>query len=151
MDVYNIRNQPVAIDAADLGDLDAIFVSDPSGTEALTRLGAYSRKFERQRVDYPVAIRVLRPDGVELDRGHAVIRNMTPEGAFLGDLALETGLVPVGPFSLHFQVVEGDLEGVEGSCRPVRIAAGNQGGIGVTFKKVYVRILGHELDEEDHN
>jgi hypothetical protein len=150
MDMFNIRNQRIAIDASGATDLDGIFVPDGSAAnEAFARLGAHSRRFERQAVDYPVEVRLVDREGQEVDRGQAVIRDMTPAGAFIGDLDLATGVIPVTAFNLHFRVVEGDLEGVEGTCRPVRITSGADGGIGVTFRKVYVRILGEDGDEED--
>jgi len=153
MGVFNIRNQRYEVDGPDPdpeGDAP-VFVSDSQETEnAFARLCAHSRKFERQHVDYPVSIRLVGLDGAEFDRGRAIICNMTPEGAFIGSLELDRGIVPVDPFHLHFKVENGDLRGIEGSCRPVRITAGENAGFGVTFKQVYVRILGEDLCEGEY-
>ena len=140
MDTFNIRDQRLNV-----GGRPA-----RSGEEgALEQLRAHIRKFERQEVDYPVSVKLIGLGGDLFDAGDATIRDMTPEGAFIGNLRLSGGVVPIDPFQLHFRVESGDLKGIEGSCRPVRITSGTTGGFGVRFQQVYVKILGEDIDSAE--
>ena len=55
-------------------------------------------------------------------------------GAWIADLHIEGGMMPVGDFRVAFRVTTGEMAGVEAVCRPVRARFGDRPGLGVVFQ-----------------
>ena len=96
----------------------------------------HKRRWPRMPADWPVAVKVLlkgQSGRADADTGVGTIRDVSQGGAFLSDIRLKRGALPVTPFALEVKVKDGKGAGLTAECRPVRIETNGGLGMGIEF------------------
>ena len=96
----------------------------------------HKRRWPRISADWPVALKVLlrgQSGRADADTGIGTIRDVSQGGAFLSDIRLKRGALPVTPFALELKVKDGKGAGLSAKCRPVRIETNGGLGMGIEF------------------
>jgi len=92
------------------------------------------RRWPRFRADWPAAFRVRRRGRAAAPQGGtAVVRDVSQGGAYLEDIRMHRGGLPLAPFTLHIRVTGGEGKGLKATCRPIRIHTNEGLGLGVAF------------------
>lgn len=98
------------------------------------------RRHPRRRTDFSVRFRIVLKDGSIFNRGVARVTDVGPGGALLTDFSCARDAFPTQPFAIAFKIIDGEFDGVEAECRPVRFAYDPEFGIGVRFETLSVRV-----------
>ena len=93
----------------------------------------HRRRFERIPVDIPVYVKILLPDDTVFDEGHAKMLDLSPVSALIGEFRLHKQVMPVTPFLLGIEVVEGELSALRIRGRIARIGLIDGVQMGVEF------------------
>lgn len=101
---------------------------------------AERRSHPRTESDFPVSFRIILDDGRIFNRGTAKVADLGPGGAMLTGFSCARDAFPTRNFSIAFKVCEGEFEGVEAVCTPVRFSFTPSFGIGVRFESISVRV-----------
>ena len=114
-----------------------IFHAAERSAEFFDHLKAHYRESRRTSVEIKAEIKLVLPDGNVFDAGKAVIRNISPSGALLGDVKLPKNCYPVSPFKVEIVMKGGDHDGIGIEALPVRFEHAI-GGMGVKFNEIFV-------------
>lgn len=101
------------------------------------------RRHQRTLLDVPVSIELRDTDGTKLGQGHAVLKDLSLDGACLTDLdvtAAEGKNLEGKSPRIHFRITEGPFQGVEAVAKPVRPLALN-GSVGVSLENGFQLML----------
>ena len=101
------------------------------------QLQAHYRECKRKDVEIQAEIEIISEDNEFLDRGTAIIKNVSPTGALLGQVKLGQKSYPVGNFLINVRMKSGPYTGIGFRCSPVRFVPGEV-GIGVKFEEIFV-------------
>ena len=101
------------------------------------QLQSHYRECKRKDVEVHAEIEIIDEDGKLLDRGTAVIKNVSPTGALLGQVKLGQKSFPVGGFQVNVRMKSGPYAGIGFRSSPVRFVP-EEDGIGVKFDEIYV-------------
>jgi hypothetical protein len=82
--------------------------------------GAERRRHPRRETILFLEVAVYSPAGRLLDRGSAVMRNVSLSGALLGGVVVPAGSAPGVGFRIGIRLLEGPLQMTEILCRVVR-------------------------------
>ncbi len=102
--------------------------------------GLHTRRYPRRNARVSVLLKLTDEHGNPLGVGSGVITDLTPVGAWISELRIEGGMMPVGEFRVAFRVTHGEMAGVEAVCRPVRARFGERAGLGVAFQHLRVSV-----------
>ncbi|MHC5019596.1 MAG: hypothetical protein ACYTGX_05700 [Planctomycetota bacterium] len=102
--------------------------------------GLHTRRYPRRKARIAVLLKLTDERGAPLGVGSGVITDLTPVGAWISELRIEGGLIPIGEFRVAFRVTSGEMAGVEAVCRPVRARFGERAGMGVAFQHLRVSV-----------
>jgi hypothetical protein len=86
-------------------------------------------------VNQTARVEIHATGGGRFTQGTAVIRDISLQGARLGDLRLEGRFLPSAPFLIHLDLPPTMLPGLRAVCRPVRIACHVELELGVVFEE----------------
>jgi len=95
----------------------------------------HRRRHARQEVALGAEFAVYHRDGTLYDQGVATIRDLSPGGARVADVALPLGNLPTEPFTVSIKPMHKILEGVEIPGRVVRMATNGSTSYGIEFLK----------------
>lgn len=93
----------------------------------------HRRRYQRIPVDIPVYVRILLSDGTVFDEGKARFLDLSPISALVGNFNLHKQLIPLSPFTLEMEVLEGELAAVRVRGRIARIVMPDEMQMGVEF------------------
>jgi hypothetical protein len=102
--------------------------------------GGERRKHSRQPADFTVHFRIVLEDGRVFNRGSATLSDVGPGGALLTGFSCARDAFPTRPFTMAFKILDGEFEGVEAVCTPLRFSYTPSFGIGVRFESLSVRV-----------
>jgi transcriptional regulator with XRE-family HTH domain len=93
----------------------------------------HRRRAERRDCEIPVNLRIDLGTGNEVfDTGTALVRNLSPYGAFLTTIQMQKNVIPLVSFVLSLNFA-GILEGVSVKARIIRLNAAEAIQMGVDF------------------
>ncbi|NOZ21843.1 MAG: LacI family DNA-binding transcriptional regulator [Planctomycetes bacterium] len=101
----------------------------------------HRRRFERIPVDFPVYVKILLPDDMVFDEGHAKMLDLSPVSALIGEFRLHKQVMPVTEFLLGIEVLEGELAAVRLRARIARISLTEGVQMGVEFVEIEREVL----------
>ncbi|MBI4566647.1 MAG: PilZ domain-containing protein [Planctomycetes bacterium] len=96
----------------------------------------HRRRFERHDVTIGAELIIRTRDGGMFDQGVATIRDISPSGARLTDVATPLGTFPAEAFSVTLRPLQKPLLDVEIEGRIVRFHSEGQAAFGVAFVQV---------------
>lgn len=97
--------------------------------------GAERRRHPRKETILFLEIAVYHPTGKLLDRGTAVMRNVSLSGALLGGVVVPAGAIPGEGFTVGIRLLEGPLQALEIRCRVIRCRQKDEGvEVGLEFE-----------------
>jgi hypothetical protein len=117
--------------------LPSVFRAAEQSAEFQDHLRAHYRETRRVAAEIGAEIRLLLNDGRLYDQGTAVIRNISPSGALLGDVHLPRDSFPAAAFRVELRLRGEPYEGIGIHARPVRFEPGLR-GLGVQFEEIFV-------------
>ena len=98
----------------------------------------HRRRAERKECEIPVLLRIDLNDGAETyDTGTAMVRNLSPYGAFLTSIQTQKNVLPLLPFMISLDF-NGLLAGVSVKARVIRLNAADAIQMGIDFFNVSV-------------
>lgn len=101
----------------------------------------YFRRWSRQAVRLSARVEVVVGRKV-VDRGSAVVRDVSLRGALLSDLRLRKGGLPLKPFRLRLELRSGKLAEMGAICAPIRFGRGRSFELAVEFEDFWIRYEG---------
>jgi len=93
----------------------------------------HRRRYKRIPVDIPVYVRIVLADGSVFDEGRARFLDLSPISALVADFRLRKQLLPLSPFILAIEVLEGELAALKVRARIARMTIADGVHMGVEF------------------
>lgn len=115
----------------------SIFKAAARSKEFFDHLEAHYRECKRKKVDIDADVGLVLEDGTVYSEGTAKVKDVSPSGALLSELALNKEAFPVKPFIVDLKMRSPGYEGIRFRCKPVRFVA-EEKAIGVRFEEVSV-------------
>ena len=116
-----------------------VFQAAERAAEFYDHLKGHYRQTKRAPVAIPADIKLLTGDGKVFDAGTAMVMNVSPSGALLGDIKLPKNCYPAEPFTMEVVMKGGDYDGIGIEALPVRFEHEYR-GIGVKFLEIFVAV-----------
>jgi transcriptional regulator with XRE-family HTH domain len=96
----------------------------------------HRRRAERKDCEIPVLLRIdLTDDNSVFDTGTALVRNLSPYGAFLTSIKMNKNVIPLLPFAISVEF-DGLLKGLSVKARVIRLNAAEAIQMGIDFFEV---------------
>ena len=115
----------------------AVFEAAGRASEFRDHVRTHYRETRRTAVHIPAQVRLLLEDGTVYDVGTAAVKNVSPSGALLADVALPLRAYPTAAFKLEILMLSGQYAGIGLEAVPVRFEPQHR-GIGVRYTEIFV-------------
>lgn len=94
------------------------------------------REFDRKPLNLKAEIEIYLKNGDLFSSGHATIKDISPNGAFLKGLHLSKNVLPIKPFVINLRILEGNLKDLKAKGEIVRFENSRYIKIGIHFLEV---------------
>jgi len=108
-------------------------------SEFFDHLRTHSRKAKRNPVEINATIKLILMDDQVYDSGSAVIMNMSPSGALIGNIKLPKKSYPMEPFKIELIMRGGTYDGIGMEALPIRFEH-KCGGLGVRVLEIFAAV-----------
>ena len=102
------------------------------------------RKYKRIEANIEVEIKIyIKGNNDIYDEGMAVVKDISPNGAYLSDIVLSKMNLPLTPFYMEVNIKEGELKGIKMLGEPVRLYVNGTINLGIRCQE----LMKHEAEK----
>lgn len=97
------------------------------------------RRSMRHVLHQRARVRICTQGGELYDEGEALVEDISLHGVYLSSFQMSKNALPLEPFTIQIQLLEGVLRGLRAECEIARIMMEPEFGLGLNFVKISER------------